>query len=347
MKGLFGNVVACSLVILMGVALLLSLLVLLQLFPVLTGPTIVTRPPLHSGVGRLAFVSQVGGGTTDIALMPADGAGQINLTNTPALDATPSWSPDGQHLAFATYTNNQWHIAITNLNGVITPVTTPGWDPTWSPDGRRLAFVSEQAGSDDLYTIRVDGSDLRRLTTTAEREQRPVWAPDGRHLAYTVFRPDEDEAMEVIASDGTHPTRLGSGYGPAWSPDGRHLAFTSTSPPYGLVIIQPDGSGMRQLTDGIHPTWSADGSHIAFIGSSEKKSVLGALKIIRADGSDERLLVDEILSFPPQWSPDGQWIVFTAGLPLSYDYTLCIVNIAGTERTTLANGHDPVWQPRP
>lgn len=57
-------------------------------------------------------------------------------------------------------------------------------DPKWSPTGDLIAFYSNRDGDFDVYTIRADGGDLRRLTNHPGRDGGPSWAPDGRSLVF-------------------------------------------------------------------------------------------------------------------------------------------------------------------
>ena len=53
-----------------------------------------------------------------------------------------------------------------------------GW-PAWSPGGERIAFVSTRDGHEEIYVVDADGSSLQRLTNTPGRSRRPSWSPDG------------------------------------------------------------------------------------------------------------------------------------------------------------------------
>jgi TolB protein len=58
--------------------------------------------------------------------------------------------------------------------------------PSWSPDGARLYFISRRGGDAEIYSIRADGTDERRVTSGGGDKQRPTVSPDGNSLVYAV-----------------------------------------------------------------------------------------------------------------------------------------------------------------
>lgn len=155
-------------------------------------------------------------------------SGQVTeLTPTsPAGGVRPGWSPDGSHIVFWRYGSKDDSgplppimsgVFIVDADGQnlhqVTPLTLDAQDAAWSPDGTRIVFLSPSAalpdGSStdhgDIYTIRPDGSDVRRLTTDGVAIS-PTWTPDGRILFTRVSGGAADGGAAgwwTMAADGT------------------------------------------------------------------------------------------------------------------------------------------------
>lgn len=100
------------------------------------------------------------------------------------------------------------------------------YDPAYSPDGRRLAFVSTRDGGvPRLHVMDADGGEPRLLADLGGAVRRPMWSPDGRRLAVQLTDRGE-ETVYVVAADGSGWGRMGTGLLPSWIPDGRGVTFT-------------------------------------------------------------------------------------------------------------------------
>jgi Tol biopolymer transport system component len=133
----------------------------------------------------------------DVWTMNADGSNQRNLTNNPAEDLEPSWSPDGKRLAFTSDRTGSNEVYTSSPNGsMLRQLTfTPGFDgaANWSPDSRMLVFDTERDGNGEIYTMRADGSHPVNVTRNPATELVSGWSPDGRKLAFSSNRDASDE----------------------------------------------------------------------------------------------------------------------------------------------------------
>jgi TolB protein len=85
---------------------------------------------------------------------------------------------------------------------------TPGADeltPDWSPSGRRILFTKFQSGQCDLFTMRPDGSDRVRLTSTRILVITPAFSPDGKKITFARFSFSSDTEIYTMRADGTNP----------------------------------------------------------------------------------------------------------------------------------------------
>jgi TolB protein len=254
----------------------------------------------------------------DIWTMNADGSNEVNLTNHPAIDEHPDWSPDGTRIAF-----------ISNRSDV------PG-----NADGNLEIFV-----------MNADGSNVRQVTDSVYPfpgqsgydHYEPDWSPDATRIAYSWDSPD-DFSVEVytINVDGTDeqlvtdPADQANKWGPEYSPDGGKLLYTwgfGYLTGQDLHTIQPDGSNEVNLTpdtinsDELLGTWSPDGTRIAFV-STRDPGGFGLpneeIYVMQADGSGVvRVTDDPAFDTEPAWSPDGTTITFSSSRGGAYDlYTI-------------------------
>ena len=180
-------------------------------------------------------------------------------------------------------------VQLTTLRGVL-------WSPTFSPDGQQLAFQwqGEKRDNWDIYLKMVDSPEVRRLTTEATIDVWPSWSPDGRQIAF-VRAPAEGESgrIHLVSPIGGSARKLSDlpvDGSLSWSPDGRWLAARrwrsagETAPEAGGIHLVPtEGGEPRVLTwpkppgDDNAPVFSPDGRRLAYVSCATGNEVPGGL----------------------------------------------------------------------
>lgn len=134
---------------------------------------------------QILFASNIEG-ANQLFVMNADGSGVKRITDFDALRGRSDWSPDGQWMV--TYNGPSWHREVfifrPDLSDLhqLSPAGGNSQGPAFSPDGKWVVFTSyfDHYGDDlgcEIYIIRVDGTDLRRLTDNAYCDYQPRWGP--------------------------------------------------------------------------------------------------------------------------------------------------------------------------
>jgi Tol biopolymer transport system component len=85
----------------------------------------------------------------------------------------------------------------------LTSGTTFDWSPVWSPDGEQIAFLSfSDDGNEEIYIMNADGSNIERLTNNQSTEGYPVWSPDGKSIAFVSNRDEPDPSGCETSPEG-------------------------------------------------------------------------------------------------------------------------------------------------
>jgi TolB protein len=186
--------------------------------------------------------------------------------------------------------------------------------PVVSPDGSRIAFLSNRDGQPDVYVMRADGTNVTRLTRSAEQESATYWSADSRQIRFVVGGKDSSR-IDSIDADGSNQTTIGTvpGRVVGFNRGGtRVFVARGTWTEVTLLLTDLDGSHPKQLTDGSsviwNPKWSPDGKVIAYTGRDA--SGILHIYIMDADGANPRQLThiesSEGQGQCPVWSPDGR-----------------------------------------
>jgi Tol biopolymer transport system component len=244
--------------------------------------------------GKWVLFTSRRAGTSDIYRARLDGSGLERLVASPAFDDQAALSPDGRSLAFVSSRGGQADIWILDLatKALRNLTRDPAGDfrPSWSPDGRWLAFSSDRDSgrpripkgdftirhSTEIYVVRADGSELRRVTRDGQYAGSPAWSPDGAKLAfYAATLPEVRNitgAQRLRGVTQIETVDLGtgarqvmtSGPGEKWSPhwlSPDRIGYV-TGGPEGGVERTAGSSGARGEFNS--PSWSPDGRHMLF-----------------------------------------------------------------------------------
>ena len=221
----------------------------------------------------------------------------------------------------------------------------------------RIAFTGLRDGSEDIYTMNIDGTNQTRITNAPGTDIRPSWSPDGTKIAFDTNRDDSQE-IYVMNADGSGQTRLTNSpsvdFNASWSPDGSKIAFSSfRDGNYEIYVMNADGTAQTRLTNNApgvweyNPTWSPDGSKIAFYSNRDVGGV-GEIYVMNADGTAQtRLTNSTSYEGAPSWSPDGAKIAFESQRDGNQE--IYVMNANGTSQTRLTNNvateTTPSWSP--
>jgi len=242
-----------------------------------------------------------------------DGANQRRFTVSRRLNINPSWSPDGRALAYTTYRPNPDIFVSLMYQGVLqNPTKSVGTNylPVFSPDGKQIAFMSGRDGNPEIYTMSVDGTNIRRLTNHPAGDSSPTWSPSGSQIAFTSDRSGKAQVYVMNSADGSGVRRLtvneSEADRPTWSPPPfNEIAFSaSTGPGYDIKVLEVATGQVRPLTFGEGsnegPAWAPGGRHLAF--TSTRGGGRKQVYTIGRDGRGLRQITREGNNQTPAWS---------------------------------------------
>lgn len=250
--------------------------------------------------------------------------GETRALTTPQhcnLGFSPTFSPDGQWIAFSCYLDTNYDIHVLPAKGgaskALTRVQQSLFFPlAWSADSKRIVY-SENG---DLLEVSKDGGKPRRLMFAHDASQ-PAISPRGERLAYAQGKANVNLWRLDLRRAGGASTALmfptsGQERAPHISPDGKRIAFESErSGSHEVWVSDLDGNDALQLSN-FHswtgtPRWSPDGQQIVF--DSRVSGEPGLYLVDPHTALPKRVATNGLTASIPSWSNDGKWIYFRSG----------------------------------
>ncbi|MCO5947997.1 TolB family protein [Mucilaginibacter flavidus] len=204
----------------------------------------------------------------------------------------------------------------TNKKKIFTPTGGAAFMPTWSPDGQWIAFgygaflQARKTGTARIMMMKKDGTNLVALTDSTINSGFPSFSPDGKNIVYRTWG-GKDDGLRILNLIDHSIKVLTKDYDnlPFWSPDGKLIAFTRKHDGnnFDIFTIHPDGTQLKQLTtspaNDAHAMWTDDSQHLMWstgiYGFKDEAALYddtfqpyGAIFIMNADGSGKRQLTD-------------------------------------------------------
>ena len=263
----------------------------------------------------IAFTSHRDG--VSINVVDTEGNRPIQLTSGSPPSFHPSFSPNGQTVAFS---RGEDIYSIRCDDGIEVALTggPPSDDePVFSPDGRTIAFTRDHGSGADIHVMDADGTDRTRLTNHPAPDYDPTFSPDGTEIAFTRGRPGGD--IYVMDADGGDETALTGSrrkvdvheFGPSFSPDGDRIAFTRDQRGGGdIYLMDADGDARSRLTrdpassSDEDPAFSPDGERIAFTSYRGPASTSAEIFVMNSHGREAVALTsNDVFDGDPNWRP--------------------------------------------
>ena len=249
-------------------------------------------------------------------------------------------------------------------------------EPSWSPDGQRVAFVRRTMPEGSRIEVVQRGSteSLRVSQATQERQRSPRWSPKDNRIAFLRQRDITEFDLMIVDAFGGQERKVGSATIPllgttdampflTWTPDGSGLVFTSastgskTGPSYSLHLLSLDSGAPKELgllgdpnEYDTAPAFSADGRYLAFVRYRFNERVPRLMVQDLGPGLRPQGAPQSVPGLPagtprcPVWAPDNQTLTFTVGLQLREWRRGGQSRVAYTLPPSLPGGLDIVWR---
>ncbi|MBT6277565.1 MAG: Tol-Pal system beta propeller repeat protein TolB [Chromatiales bacterium] len=266
---------------------------------------------------RLAYITEQRGGKERIySLNVADSDGynaNVMLQSRQPI-MSPSWSPDGNRLAYVSFEQQRAQIWVQELSSRQRYVAAeyPGLNqaPAFSPDGTRLAMALSKDGNAEIYVLHLRTKKLTRLTNHAAIDTEPAWRPDGRALVFTSGRSGSPQIYQVSANGGPVKRVTFEGAynaGASYSPDATRLAVVHrVEGGYGIAVYDIakgtiDVLSKTRRTDS--PSFAPNGAMVLYSTKTREGPVLMSVSANHSGATYKIRSKNSAIVRDPAWGP--------------------------------------------
>jgi TolB protein len=266
---------------------------------------------------RIAYVSVDGKPPTqryELLVADSDGANRkvVMRSNLPIM--SPSWSPDGEWLAYVSFERRVSTVFVQHLKSAkkiaVSARAGINGSPSYSPDGKKLALtLSGSNGNLDIYLLDLGTQQLTRLTEDQGIDTEAVFSADGSALFFTSDRSGSPQVYRLTLGSSERPRRItfSGSYNarPRISPDGKQLALlTLVDGSYRIAVQDLSNGTLSVLSKGRQeesPSFAPNGAMLIFAGRDRGQ---GVLQTVSVDGQIQaRLDADAGEVREPVWGP--------------------------------------------
>ena len=268
------------------------------------------------------------------------------------------WEPSGERIAFTIQVSGKAAIGFLNINsGALETVIQGNADyihPDWSPDGTTIMFSSNRSGEWDIWSYSLETDSYHHIVSRTGDQFQPVWAPDGNRIGFLERQGGINSNWVTTVAGGktiqiTDP-RENTGDG-TWSPDGNKFGHVFLNPETDIWLYTLSTGQASLIINQAHmlAAWSPDGTRIAYLKKNENFGN-DIWKLNLSTGESSRLTHDGRVSHKwasIEWSPDGRFLSYTAGVDHEKDIWLMTPNGGQAQPITMDEYHDSwhCWSP--